>query len=793
VKRRHLTVLLLILLPCLLIGSVLLAPARVLTPVANLLLAGTGIHVVSLQSVRLGWQGADVAAVTLSLPGYQTDLDGVSLTYRPGELLRGRILTVQIDRIGITTTATEAANGNSDRVLEEQLAPLSRLPFDRADVGELRFHGRREIRASVTMTSAPLLLEARLSLPDFAAWNLALAVQAASAREFIGIARLDRNTGETLQSDFTATVLNDSLALEAETVLNPVPLLSLPGIAGKLNGLAILSEVLQLKGELRLQDLSNQPSLAALTVSLDSPDSLLQVRWEAPELDAQARIHLPLQVRGSASSLLGDLSLAAQELQGDLSMNSGAASMQGDIHLEQLSLLCADPGHCNLAVDSSLAAQRWNAGSITGSDAVLSGAIAVDYSGETAQLHSPLVTLSLPEIQLAEQRAAAAFDLSELALQLATTPALRFNLVSTRLEPGITNLTLTNPQVAGQIQLNAGTLSAGLNFSLDNRLQAILEIDQNLGNEGLGAGSAALTLQEYVFTDSFNLASLVSYGDLNTDLVAGSLSGEATLQWRPGGAGLWQLSGPLTLRLDALSGTVANNFFVGLNTELHARFGTGPTLYTDALQEASLATLDVGLPLNRIDWRYGFDTDAGLVTVQQAHTELLGGSLEIAELQYDTNAEQNRLDIALVELDLATIVALANYPNLQVSGTISGYIPLLLGPAGVTIDRGLISALNPGGSIRYTAANPTSSNATMQLINEALSNYQFEHFDAELNYSETGDMEVAVSLQGMNPELEGGRRINVNVNISDNIPALLRSLQASRAITERLEQRLNRQ
>jgi hypothetical protein len=45
----------------------------------------------------------------------------------------------------------------------------------------------------------------------------------------------------------------------------------------------------------------------------------------------------------------------------------------------------------------------------------------------------------------------------------------------------------------------------------------------------------------------------------------------------------------------------------------------------------------------------------------------------------------------------------------------------------------------------------------------------------------------------MNPELEGGRRINVNVNISDNIPALLRSLQASRAITERLEQRLNRQ
>jgi len=36
-----------------------------------------------------------------------------------------------------------------------------------------------------------------------------------------------------------------------------------------------------------------------------------------------------------------------------------------------------------------------------------------------------------------------------------------------------------------------------------------------------------------------------------------------------------------------------------------------------------------------------------------------------------------------------------------------------------------------------------------------------------------------------------GQQINLNLNISDNIPALLQSLQASRSITDALEQRLN--
>ncbi|MDP6650766.1 MAG: YdbH domain-containing protein, partial [Gammaproteobacteria bacterium] len=89
--------------------------------------------------------------------------------------------------------------------------------------------------------------------------------------------------------------------------------------------------------------------------------------------------------------------------------------------------------------------------------------------------------------------------------------------------------------------------------------------------------------------------------------------------------------------------------------------------------------------------------------------------------------------------------------------------------------------------------NPVpSSNPSVQLVNDALSNYQYRTLDTEVYYDDNGDLTMAVQLQGINPDLNGGQPINLNVNISNNIPSLLRSLQASRVITDALEQSLSR-
>ena len=60
-----------------------------------------------------------------------------------------------------------------------------------------------------------------------------------------------------------------------------------------------------------------------------------------------------------------------------------------------------------------------------------------------------------------------------------------------------------------------------------------------------------------------------------------------------------------------------------------------------------------------------------------------------------------------------------------------------------------------------------------------------------MDYRTSGELALAVRLQGLNPDVNNGQRINLNLNISDNIPDLLRSLQAGRSIADTLERQLD--
>jgi hypothetical protein len=47
-----------------------------------------------------------------------------------------------------------------------------------------------------------------------------------------------------------------------------------------------------------------------------------------------------------------------------------------------------------------------------------------------------------------------------------------------------------------------------------------------------------------------------------------------------------------------------------------------------------------------------------------------------------------------------------------------------------------------------------------------------------------------MQLTGRNPDLEGSRPVVLNLGVENNIPQMLRSLQAARAVEEILERRL---
>jgi hypothetical protein len=198
--------------------------------------------------------------------------------------------------------------------------------------------------------------------------------------------------------------------------------------------------------------------------------------------------------------------------------------------------------------------------------------------------------------------------------------------------------------------------------------------------------------------------------------------------------------------------------------------------------------------VQNIEWQYRFDTAGDRFNIDDASAELLGGNIAIPEFEYRADRDQNELAVVIDNLDLASIVELADYPGLVVEGRISGYLPLQLRGDIILIEAGLVAALQPGGAIQYTSANPIpSSNPSIQLVNDALSNYQFTTMNTDVFYDEIGDLRLVVQLRGTNPDMNNGQGINLNVNITDNIPTLMRSLQASRIITDALEQSLGNQ
>ena len=256
------------------------------------------------------------------------------------------------------------------------------------------------------------------------------------------------------------------------------------------------------------------------------------------------------------------------------------------------------------------------------------------------------------------------------------------------------------------------------------------------------------------------------------------------------------LGGSMLLRLRDLSGYIAETAFIDLDTDVEFELASDFGLRNARPLEASLARVDAGLPLEDLHWNYSFDSADGVLEIRQLQATLLGGTVNLPVLlldrrQFESTRPPLALNLVLSDVDLTEVTGLANYDDLAVTGRVSGYLPVRIEPDGIRIEDGLIGALQPGGTIRYTPQQP-ASDPRMQTVNELLSDYRFETLNSHVQLDESGDLHLQTEITGTNPTVNPGQPINLNVNIVDNIPELLRSLRAGREITRVLEEQLSR-
>lgn len=301
-------------------------------------------------------------------------------------------------------------------------------------------------------------------------------------------------------------------------------------------------------------------------------------------------------------------------------------------------------------------------------------------------------------------------------------------------------------------------------------------------------GEGLLKVPDITFDDSGNrLSDFIDPLPIPLDLVSGVFGGEAELAWRlPEAAFIPELTGSVDFELSDIAGFYDNTGFLNLNTRLHAQLKED--LHLESMTEESfrIGRLDVGFPIEDIEATYRFDSAKPSIQLRDVGMKLFAGRITADQMAYDATAQTNSSTLLLERIDIEQILSISAYEGITATGIISGEIPVTIRGSQLTVNDGRIVALPPGGTINYRGGSTDTGNDNLNLVYSALRNYSYSQLEADVDYMADGELLLSVRMEGVAPAIDN-QRINLNVNIQDNIPTLLESLQAGRDIAESLQ------
>lgn len=536
----------------------------------------------------------------------------------------------------------------------------------------------------------------------------------------------------------------------------------------------------RIEADLQLSE-PNPDWLAALPPELRSESLHLQLQADTPLADLRPELaerSLPLKL---TAALSGTTRL---DLQGRLAVASSApwAVQFADTRLTTRTARANQAGWQATELSSVLNLAGY----------ADDGAIELNL-GQGSQLQA--VSLKAAVLNAQKLQAGVGGSTLKLALQDGALQGWQFNgplnLSTTRLQQA--NLKPQGWRLQGQLAAadGAGTLQGKL--SNDSELQldltASLDAKNNLQLEA--------TLGELFLRSGNPLAkTLVQWPEL-LDLDSGRLNADANLTLAAGSSAP---SLDLNLTGKGLGGIYDRSELSGLDAR--AQFKLAHQRFELYIPELKLQQANPGLPIGPAEARVRYSAplataDQGQLEVNLARTALMGGEVTLTPGQWNLGATNQSFPIRIRGLELQQLFALYPAEGLGGSGTLDGDLPVRLGPNGIEIDDGHVAARQPGGYLKFSSEKIKAlgrSNPAMQLVTQSLEDFRFTTLNSSVDYDQHGILTLGMRLEGQNPAIENGRPIHFNINLEEDIPTLLASLQltdrVNDIITRRVQQRM---
>lgn len=290
-----------------------------------------------------------------------------------------------------------------------------------------------------------------------------------------------------------------------------------------------------------------------------------------------------------------------------------------------------------------------------------------------------------------------------------------------------------------------------------------------------------------------SLTQLVSPWPWPLELTAGQWQGQGQLNMDLATPDAWQLNSQVELSqlTGAVPSALINQAAASLAMQANAQ---GLQLQ---IKQATIAQLDAGTPLQNIALTAQLDWPSAQpkpqVELHSLGADWLSGHISAPATQLDFNQPIQTLTLNLTEIDLGQLLALEQQAQLSASGSLSGQLPLYLSEQGVQVDAGQIQGHTDGGHIALqpllTPEHPAYHTLAPAL--NALENFTYHQLDSQVTYSNNGDLTLALFIAGANPDFKQGHPVEFNINLTENIPALLESLRIVNGINDQIEKMLS--
>lgn len=192
--------------------------------------------------------------------------------------------------------------------------------------------------------------------------------------------------------------------------------------------------------------------------------------------------------------------------------------------------------------------------------------------------------------------------------------------------------------------------------------------------------------------------------------------------------------------------------------------------------------------------RLGFGHGAGqpIVDLKNISAHTLGGRVSSPRIHLDPARPPTRFTLKVDGVQLDRLLQLEQQQGLDGTGVLDGSIPITLNGETITIHEGRVAVRPPGGVIRFAPLDETrqmlvQAKPEMKLVLRALENFRYDVLRAAVHYREDGTLSLETRLEGKNPDMKESPPVHFNLNVQENIPALLQSVQVVKDIEQRLE------